>query len=354
MTACAAFRVDAGPQIGLGHLRRCVTLAHRLREDGIEVRFLAGSPYPEGVRPWLTGIDVHAIHALNASEQEDARATVAALCETGMRAGVVVVDHYGLAEPWERLVRAAGHRVVAIDDLRHRRHCADVLVSDTDAPFDPALNSCPGPTLVLAGPQYALIGPEFARPAADRNNPLAPVNLLVSYGGSDPTDETRKALEALRLLRQRGVRLGAVAVVIGPAHANARALAQLALEADKATVHVAPESLAPLLRGAGLFLTAAGNSLAEALCVGLPCLVTVTAANQQAMVDMLAVSGAIINVGQSDEVTVQSLATAIERVLRDHERHASAARAQHLFDHLGAARIAMAVQSLMAAEAATP
>ena len=90
---------------------------------------------------------------------------------------------------------------MVIDDCRNRRHVADILVSDTNARFDPTLNGCPRMARELVGAQFALVDPEFAFSEETSISVESKKRLLVSYGGSDPTDETTKALEAVRLLR---------------------------------------------------------------------------------------------------------------------------------------------------------
>ena len=47
-------------------------------------------------------------------------------------------------------MRDAGHRLCVIDDFRDRRHHADLLVSDAETPFDPAMNDLAVTARVLA------------------------------------------------------------------------------------------------------------------------------------------------------------------------------------------------------------
>src|SRR5438034_4511602 len=156
MQACAvmeernvAFRVDAGPTIGIGHLRRCLTLAAALREQGYNVCFVCrerlgqelavlAAPY---TTHWLE--EVHGgVDQRSAVDEElwDADATLSVLGNRRVATSWVVLDSYRLGCCWERTVRSAGHRILVIDDYRDRQHHADVLVSDTEMPFDPALN----------------------------------------------------------------------------------------------------------------------------------------------------------------------------------------------------------------------
>jgi UDP-2,4-diacetamido-2,4,6-trideoxy-beta-L-altropyranose hydrolase len=335
----AAARVDAGAEIGVGHLRRCVTLLKRLRNDGCSVRLVSRTPLPASLAGLLAGIPVLSLSADSRSpmsEDDDAAMMLQAI---GPEASWVVVDHYGLAERWERRVKDAGHAVLVLDDFRHRRHHADVLVSDSALPFDPALNGAPA--RVLLGHRYALIEDDFA-PAP--NPPRAGRTVLVSYGGSDPSRETVKALAAIeRVQRRQPDAIDGVDVVIGPLNPAQGELLRQVAGIDGATVHVAPASLAPMMRRADLVMTAAGNSMVEALSVRRWCLVTVVADNQRSISEELQRAGAIDIVGDSATVTVEGLDTALTDALQDYQRLAQRAANQSIFDTHGASRISAAM-----------
>jgi len=337
-TASVAFRVDANREIGLGHLRRCLTLADRLRDIGCKVCLVCRNRLEPPVSALAAAHAVCVLDPAPVDELRDAEATLSAIGQGKVDTSWVVVDHYRLGHRWERRIRDAGHRVMAIDDFRSRMHHADLLVSDSEAPFDPKLNECAGPARTLVGRKYSLIGPEYAYSPPPHPRKAGPRRLLISYGGSDAGNETMKAIAAVGSLRKNPAArdLGPVDVVVGPLNPLAREIMQAAQSIGDVAVHVAPSSLAQLLRAADLFLTAGGNSMVEALALRKPCLVTVTADNQALMADQLAADGLI-------RIAGDDLAEAITGVLDDFQAFERRVAARPVFDHLGPQRVADAM-----------
>jgi UDP-2,4-diacetamido-2,4,6-trideoxy-beta-L-altropyranose hydrolase len=347
-----AFRVDAGPAIGIGHLRRCLTLAAELREQGYNVRLVCRerigpelerlvAPYPIH---WLE--DVHRDADLpDAVDEElwDADATLAAIGHRRAAASWVVVDHYRLGYRWERKVREAGHRIFVIDDYRDRTHHADLLVSDSETPFNPALNELANGARFLVGRRYALVDRVYAFSGLAANTVAGPKRLLVSYGGGDPTGETLKALEAIRALRMdQGLRslVGRVDIVVGLANPRSAAIVRGAEGIQDVIVHQGVSSLGPLMRQADLVLTAGGNSMVEALALRKPCIVTMTGDNQASMVGELDAESAIRSLGGHATVKPDDVLKIVADVLADFDAFAARVASRPLFDHLGAHRIA--------------
>jgi len=353
-----AVRVDADSRIGIGHVQRCVVLARQLRLDGFAVRLVVRHQLNSAVEPLIEDIPISWLEMTEGAvdeararskEEYDAELTLSVVGRRVAGFSWVIVDHYDLGERWEGCIRAVGHRVLAIDDFRTRRHCADVLVSDTGARFDATLNGCPGKAYELAGPRFAIVDPAFAfsedTPCSTEGTRL----LLVSYGGSDPTDETTKALEAVRVLRHNEAFrhcVGAVDVVVGQANPRAGKVRRFAEGIGDVAVHVGPRSLAPLMRQASLFLTAGGNSLVEALTMRKPCVVTLTDDNQALMMAQVGGHRAVVFLGPHALVGPPEVASGVMQVLADYDQRVSDVRAQPLFDQYGAARISAAIQSI--------
>jgi len=351
------FRVDARREVGLGHLRRCVALADALRGRGCATRIICSEPFAPSVATLVGSHPVLCIGGPSsavgqerpADEQAADAAATLAVIGRGDEASWVVVDDYELGLVWERVLSAAGHRVMAIDDFRDRRHHADLLVSDAEIQFDPRLNECDR-ACDLVGREYTLIGQEYAYRGASAPSGDS-IRLLISYGGSDPTGETLKALAAIDTLMHGAHALRSIArvdVVVGQFNPRGDAIAAAARIVG-ARVHVSPLGLAPLLQDSYLFLTAGGNSLAEALALRKPCLVTVTADNQQLVVDELAADRFIRVIGKHGKVGASEVAAAITATCADLAVFAEQVAARAAFDHLGADRIADVLLSSRAA-----
>lgn len=343
-----AFRLDAGPLEGLGHLQRCAVLAAELQSNNCGVQFVCRSREArtagrfQGLRVFYLN-EITAAGPSDGSEEWDARATLLAIGSTA-KAGWFVVDHYGLSRIWEQEVRAAGYKVAAIDDYRSRRHHANLLISDSSLSFDGALNS-ESDAMALTGPSYSLLGAEYS---ADKAHAVTAVNrILVTYGAADPTGETLKAIEALGELVSQGelatnVRID---VVVGPLNASPYALF-VAAEARGQVVHHAPTSLVALMRLADLVVTAGGSTMVEALAILRPCVATITAPNQALLASDLSRRGLLTVAGDARSVSVNKLREVIAGAVQ-----AAAVQADHLaavrpFDLQGAQRISAALLAL--------
>lgn len=333
-----AFRVDAGPRIGTGHLMRCIALADALRRPGTVVRFVSRRP-PEYMRELLDCRD-YELAPIDGADGADAEETARALAD--LTWDWLVVDHYRLGAAWETMLRHHARRVLAIDDLADRAHDCDVLLDQNLQP-DMARRYAgkvpPGCELLL-GPRYALLRDEFRRArqeVAARTGPVSRV--LVSFGGADPDNYTAVAIEALAGC---GFHL-AVDVVIGAGHPCRREI-EAACGQHGFTCHVQTTRMAELLAAADLTIGAAGSTTWERCCLGVPSIVIATAPNQEAGAAEAARQGAHYLVGPGG-VTADRLATHLRAVLDSGVlREMFSRNGMRLVDGRGAERVARVLE----------
>lgn len=305
-----AFRVDAGPSVGTGHLVRCLVLAAELRDRGAEIVFVTGGlPIALQDRIAQVALSHHVVEdgvqggppvASPNRQIEDAHQTLV-LLESSF--DVVVVDHYGLSAPWQQAVSGYVDRMMVIDDLADREHDCDLLLDQnwsgpaTAARYDQLL---PSRCRRLLGPRYALLHPRYPTVRASRPDVASPPRrVLVSFGGSDPTRETLKFLRSL----PGTVELPAIDVVVGGAFDAVPSIEELARALPSVTVHRDVPHLADLLAVADLAVGAGGTTTWERICLEVPSLVTTVAENQREVVSALAAAGAITWVGEASETT---------------------------------------------------
>jgi UDP-2,4-diacetamido-2,4,6-trideoxy-beta-L-altropyranose hydrolase len=307
------FRTDASTAIGSGHVARCASLAQALAAAGHEVHFacrvLAGD-----LNRWLEaeGFRIHKIlgsAAAAITESMDADATKESV--PAQRYDWLIVDHYGLAAEWERAMAALADRIFVIDDLGRHHDCHLLLDQNYTNPTHALYSSRTSPGCeVLLGPHFALLRPEFTalRAASLSRRRDSVSRLLVFMGGSDPSNETCKALHGVDRSDLANL---AVDVVIGSGNPHRQAVANACAAMDLARLHVQTKQMAHLMSEADCAIGAAGTATWERCALGLPALVTVLAENQTAIAEAVGAAGAHRLLGRQRDLTADHYAQAL-------------------------------------------
>jgi UDP-2,4-diacetamido-2,4,6-trideoxy-beta-L-altropyranose hydrolase len=333
-----AFRTDASSAIGLGHLRRCISLAQALRECGASVQFALRRADVDALRMLADeGFEGHWLEAADDAEAFNAWA------QGGGRPAWVVVDHYGLDAAWHRTVRdRLGCAVAVIDDLADRALSADALIDHNfvaapghRAKYGGLLDDLP--VRWLCGPRYALLG------AAYRDRPPFVVepdvrSIGIFLGGTDPQGLSSVALQACR--RVAGFS-GPIEIVSTSANRGLGAL-RAAVDADGAArLSVDLPDLADFYARHDLQIGAGGGATWERCAVGVPALTLCIADNQMAVIPALAALGALATCADNG---CETIGRALAELLASQGRRAELARnSQALIDGLGARRAALAL-----------
>jgi UDP-2,4-diacetamido-2,4,6-trideoxy-beta-L-altropyranose hydrolase len=307
------FRTDASLQIGTGHVMRCLTLAHALRELGVQCSFICREhpgnlidlirqhsflvhelPYD---RDWMVqeGTLSHATW-LGADWQADVEESILYAGETTI--DWLIVDHYALDIQWERVMRAHCHKIMVIDDLADRMHDCDLLLNQNlGRKREDYFGLLKGKPQTLIGPKYALLRPEFSalrsRSLARRQNTLKLRRLLITMGGVDRDNATGQVLTALQTCTfPTDFR---ITVVMG---LHAPWLTQVRAQATKMPWHtevlVGVDKMAQLMAESDLAIGAAGCTSWERCCLGLSTIQIALAQNQVAIAQALNDAGAAL------------------------------------------------------------
>lgn len=333
----AVFRADASPEIGGGHVQRCLALAGALARCGRRTAF-ASRPGTSATVPAVAASD-HDLLFLDGPEDAEP-AAMAARWPAGC--DLLVVDHYERDAGFETACRPWATNIMTIDDLADRPHDCDILLDQNlgrkPQDYDGLV---PQGCARLLGPAYALLRPQFAErraAALARRGDSAPVRrILVGLGTTDPDNVTGIVLEGVR---RSGVEAD-IDVVLGPNAPHLRAVrAQARKFPGRATVHAGVGDMAELMAGCDLAIGAGGSTSWERCCLGLPSLVVVTADNQRIIGRELARAGAADLLGRHEDVDAAAVASALANLVENPERRsAMAAAAAAVCDGRGASRV---------------
>ena len=324
---------------------RCLALAEALRANGAEVAFVCREL--KGNLCNLIEKNRFAVHRLggeNFGLGQDAEQTINVLGKAWSRADWMIVDHYGLGGTWETHVRPFADKIMSIDDLASRRHDCDLLLDQNVLPeMDGGYNNLvPKHCHLLLGPRYAMLRPEFARERAglrQRDGELR--RILVFFGGSDPTNETVKALKGLSQLGRPDLLID---VVVGSSNPNKEQVRQLCEALPNAAYHCQVDNMAELMAKADVSIGAGGSASWERCCLGLPAIVAVLADNQAYIASALSHAGALRNLGDSAKLDPSDYSAAVSSLTQSDLRQMSHA-AGTLVDGQGAQRLAVELAS---------
>ena len=339
-------RCDAGPAIGLGHVKRCIALAGWLEEDPIFALADTPSTAHEQIRAAgfqsieLNGLDDDALRPLREIGAD------AILCDiahnrsrnerAAMREHVAAVSRLGVP-------------VAFIDDVE-----ADALLDDELAakialcirPYPGVAKGAHGRWLV--GLQYFIVSPEGARIAYQPRKFGDHVrSILITTGGSDVAALGPRIVAELNAVDDERY---TVRVVIGPM------VPRSTQEATRAAAENSPHEMIIVqgrhdltadMRWCDLAIATTGLTKYELALNAAPSILISPDHYHDMNNASFRACGTAVDLGVTDDLPPGAIADAVRRVARDRSmRQRLADRGRGLIDGLGAGRLLSAIKEL--------
>ncbi|MCW4629255.1 MULTISPECIES: UDP-2,4-diacetamido-2,4,6-trideoxy-beta-L-altropyranose hydrolase [Marinomonas] len=247
-------RADASVEIGMGHRVRSQALIHAFHALGWQCQFAVAQR-----------------HASFASPDDILIEDEVAFLAVAQQADLVILDHYGYSAADIRRLYQHQPNLLVLDDMNDRGDFpARWLLNPLEQNYS---------TLVekpLTGSQYALLRPAFQQSSIDQPRTKRADKLLITLGGTDPLALT---LPIVQSLLTAGFAIDNLQVLLG---ANAKQADQV--EAFCAAHQIAVErgvsDVTPLMKRAKMAISAAGGTLFELACMGVPTVFAQVADNQ--------------------------------------------------------------------------
>jgi UDP-2,4-diacetamido-2,4,6-trideoxy-beta-L-altropyranose hydrolase len=335
-------RADADAARGAGHVMRCLALAETWHCHGGQVTFLSSHLNP-ALRQRIETLGIHLAEIpMPYPDSTDLRATITALENVSGESSELpwlVLDGYHFDTAYQSLVRAAGCRLMVIDDTAHLpRYDADTILNHA-ANGRHLAYTCSQDTMLLLGTQFALLRPEFQRwQVLERDCPEVARKIMVMLGDSDPDNTTLKIIQALE---QIAVQDFEVKIVVGPLNPHVEELRRKTASSSL-RVHLETniEDGALLMAGADLAVAAAGTASCELAFMKVPALLFTLVENQSGVAEAIDEFGAARGLGFPRNVSREQLADAVSSLMHDRvERQRMIEKGRDLVDGKGVERV---------------
>jgi spore coat polysaccharide biosynthesis protein SpsF len=329
-------RCDGAPDIGLGHVVRCIALADELR-DGQQcgVKFLTQRG---DVAFRLLEKAGHVVLPPATHDEPDDAWISRVIAEE--KPDVLVMDFRDPLSPEAVLAwRRQGVLAVTIDDPEDKRVACD-LVFSPPVPQVKRMSWAGFTGELKVGWEWVLLRRQFANLSSVAKANPRPV-VLVTMGGSDPAGLTLKAVKALDSLAEEFDTV----LVVGGAFCHNEALVKLLQVAKrKFEIRRNVADMAGVMAQADLAVASFCVTAYELAAVGVPgiylCLSDDHAEAAQAFVD----AGIGISLGVQHQVTDVQLAASLKTFLADEPLRAEMSRkSRSLSDGRGAQNVARAI-----------
>ncbi|WP_337017388.1 UDP-2,4-diacetamido-2,4,6-trideoxy-beta-L-altropyranose hydrolase [Oceanobacillus massiliensis] len=344
------FRVDASTIIGTGHVMRCITLAEELKKNDHNVYFICrlhkghlselilrkgfqvfNLDEPTQNRDLL--VTKHAPW-LGVTLEQDALETQKVVSSNKLQCDWMIVDHYAIDKSWEQSIKSYVPNIMVIDDIADREHDCSILLDQNyyQNANDRYSDLVPSTCRLLLGPQYALLRDEFIKFHNSPKNIKVNKSALIFYGGSDPINETLKAINAIK-----GKDILAH-VVVGPSNPN-KEIIKKNCATGNILFHYNINYMAKLMHEVDFALCAGGSTTWERYCVGTPAIVTGVADNQIELCENAQHLGVDHYIGTHDSITQSKIENELELFLEKRDIPLLNKRAKDIVDGHGKSRI---------------
>jgi len=301
-------RVDAYPDISLGHLNRCLNLGYSLEEHGHNVTFLSYNDSATQAILSKTRLEYKLI-PFKINDKQSKHDELSQLKTLSGSIDLLLVDSYNVDKDYFDFLNKYFPVIGYLDDLG--------LDFDVDLVINP---SCKVKETdykaknVLCGMQYVILGKEYRAGRAKVFN-TNKRSILVTMGGIDHYDLSTRVIP---ILEEISLDIE-VNIVIGPYYENTK-LIKTAVKKSRLTIKIFENTtnLAPIILESDIALTAGGFTTYELAAMSTPSVGLALWENQYNNIECLSNQDALIPLYYSQGQDFdQDLTKALSRLIND-------------------------------------
>ncbi len=333
------FRCDVSPEAGMGHLRRCSSLAMELREKGAFIFFLCRASEINMAKE-LNGVaDDWTVLDWSLSPESDVQEVIR-LCKQ-QEIDVAVIDHYRADEGYQKQLYSSGIHWLQFDGLTRYALWADWVLNASPAAEESSYLSLKRREQLqfILGPAYALLRREFRKWQPQIRFRENVRRILITLGGGDDAGATVFCLEAIRSLDSTIERV----VLASSANPHIGGITDWVEKNSNSnvTLLVDEQEIARNMAEADMAIIAGGTTTFETAAMGLPSVIIQLFDNQKYNAAAWQKLGAAVDTGTFGGLTASAFEHQVRRLIGDSElRKSMAYTGRAMVDCLGAERVA--------------
>lgn len=355
-----AFRADGGKNVGMGHVMRCLSLAHAFQRKGHKVYFF--SKLDEGIeKVRRENFDVIRLPSVEQETEgffygnpdhlaDEANEIIGLLSK--YQIDIFLIDSYNVSEEYFLALKSYVSRLVYIDDVNKFSYPVDIIINGNITGEYLGYRKHNEKQLLLLGPSYNMIRSEFS------NLPLRIVNekveeIMLTTGGADPYYTTGKLLNIL--LHNEQFNKFRFNVLVGSGFTNSRDLVKLRQSHDNVFLYansalaanfpdIIYSEVSLIMLRSDLAISAGGSTLYEFAACGTPVMAFILADNQEFIVHKMDELGYVKNLGWYNQMDDYQIIDSLKDMINNYQRRKEMSRkGQRLLDGKGSEKIVRSI-----------
>lgn len=249
---------------GYGHIYRCMAIAQTFKENNIKVSFIVNGD--DSVSELLSSYHLYLYNWLEYTDR---------LMDNLNEDDLLFIDSYlAPIELYERVSEKVKLSVY-LDDFNRLFYPCGVIVNGTvGAEFLPYKNN--ELHTYLLGKDYIILRDAFKNLVSERKISSVINTVLITFGGSDPLNLTKKVLKELVSCYPGWRKL----VVLGPLFSDYECIESISDDNTAIYKNINAEGMRELMMESDLAFSAAGQTINELALTGLPSVIFKVAENQ--------------------------------------------------------------------------
>ena len=296
------FRCDSSSTIGLGHVKRCLLLAKRLKESNKNLKILFATLNLHGninQEILKSGFSIYSIKN-NSVEMLD-------YFVKGLQINLLIIDSYDIDYKFEEQLKIQNPtlKMLSFDDTINPHYSDMVLNHGVQAQEKEYKKLLPKKTKLFCGSEYTLLRDEFLE---TKKTKVTQNSVAVILGGNDVLNLSSKIADLLLEINKK-YRITVITTSVNPNIKELKENKDIELLVDI-------DNMASVIASKSLVITASGGTLFEVLSLKKK-FINIEVASNQKVVDKFLKNKGIKTTIKADDLTKESLKNRIEYIKKN-------------------------------------